>query len=145
MEKEDGACLERGEEMTHFTQQELELLRIRNPHVRPEGEPVFKEEPEEFESRLQAKCTDWLRKHGIKYIHVQGRKNRAGILDLYCFMPKARVVIFELKGERGGMSTEQEDWVRYLNFHEYEVHANVRSFKRFLEVMEQERKCQPQG
>ena len=131
--------------MTHFTQQELELLQIRNRYVRPEGEPALKEQPAESESTLQADCTDWLRKHGIKYIHVQGKKNQAGILDLYCFMPKGRVVVFELKGQRGGMSPEQEDWVRYLNFHGYEVHANIRSFKRFLEVMEQERKCQPQG
>lgn len=122
--------------MTHLTQQDLDLLTIRNPHVRPEGQPPPKEEePEEFESKLQAKCTKWLRDHGIKYIHVVGKKNRAGILDLYCFLPGPWVVIFELKGERGGMSDEQEKWVAYLNFHKYEVYAGIKSYKRFLEIM----------
>jgi len=121
--------------LTHFTPQELELLRIRNPHVRPEGEPTFKEETEEFESKLQAKCTKWLREHGIRYIHVYGKKNRAGILDLYCFMPNAHVIVFELKSDTGRMSDEQKEWVSYLNYHGYEVHPNIRTFKKFLEII----------
>ena len=125
--------------MTHYTQQELDLITIRNPHVRPEGEPPPKEETEEFESKLQAKCTQWLRDHGIKYIHVHGKKNRAGILDLYCFMPDDHVIVFELKGDTGRMSDEQKEWVSYLNYHGYEVYAGVRSYKRFLEVMHKSR------
>ena len=123
--------------MTHMTPQDLEILRIRNPHVVPDGEPTTNE-AEEIESKLQAKCTKWLREHGWKYIHVQGKKNRAGILDLYVFLPKDHVVVFELKSKTGRMKDEQKEWVSYLAYHRYSVYPGVKSYKRFLEIMAKE-------
>jgi len=92
------------------------------------------------ESDLLRKCTEWLRKKHIKYIHVIGKKNKAGILDLYCFLPQAHVVVFELKSKTGRMSDEQKEWVAYLGYHRYSVYPGVKSFKRFVKIINDELK-----
>lgn len=124
--------------MTHFTEQELLILeQRRNPA--PNSFSNDKPDPGP-ESELQKKCTEWLRERYIKYIHVQGKKNKAGILDLYCFLPKAHIVVFELKSGTGRMSDEQKEWVSYLNYHKYKVHPGIKSFTRFVEIMIKELK-----
>lgn len=121
--------------MTHITEEEFQIIQQRlNPspnHFSDEARP----DPGP-ESNLLRKCTQWCRDHGYKYIHVQGKKNQAGILDLYIFMPNAQVVIFELKSKGKGMSPEQKAWVSYLSYHSYKVFPGVKSYKRFLEIVE---------
>lgn len=119
--------------MTHMTEQEWLIIQQRiNPAVNTFSNDTPDPGPEGI---LLGKCTEWLRERYIKYIHVQGKKNKAGILDLYCFCPKAHIVVFELKSKTGRMSDEQKEWVSYLGFHRYSVYPGVKSFKRFVEIM----------
>lgn len=122
----------------HYTEEEFLILEQRQ-NLAPNSFSNDSPDPG-LESKLLKKCTEWLREQYIKYIHVQGKKNRAGILDLYCFCPKAHVVVFELKSSTGRMSDEQKKWVSYLNYHKYSVYPGVKSFKRFVEIMIKELK-----
>ena len=126
--------------MTRKTERWTELdFQIHEQRVNPAPNTFNDERPDPGpESKLLSKCTEWLRERYIKYIHVQGKKNKAGILDLYCFLPKAHVVVFELKSKTGRMSDEQKEWVAYLGYHGYSVYPGVKSYKRFLEIMVKE-------
>lgn len=94
------------------------------------------DEYEGRESRLQRKCTEWLKMKGFPYIHDNSRgKNRAGaILDLHIYLPEGRHVICELKTKGNKMSKEQKETYFKLLYLGHEVHE-VRSYKRFLEIM----------
>jgi len=88
------------------------------------------------ESTLLKKCTDFLRRNNIKYFHDYSRGvNEPGILDLYIFMAKRRLVVIELKIKGGRLSKEQKEWISYLSYHGYEVYRNVKSYKKFIEIL----------
>ena len=88
------------------------------------------------ESVLLNKCTKHLRENHFKYIHDNSRgDNAAGILDLYIFLPKRRLVVIELKAKKGRLTKEQKEWISYLLYHGYNVYPDVRSYKRFLELL----------
>jgi len=88
------------------------------------------------ESALLKKCTDFLRRNHIKFIHDYSQgDNEPGILDLYIFLPKRRLVVIELKAEKGRLSKEQQETIIYLLYCGFEVHKNVRSYKRFMEII----------
>ncbi|MFH1953151.1 MAG: VRR-NUC domain-containing protein [Pseudomonadota bacterium] len=87
------------------------------------------------EEKLQSKCESWLKDHGYPYFHDRSRKkNQAGIPDLICFLPEGRCVIIELKAKEGRLTKEQQQILKMLKWLKHEVYE-VRSFKRFLEVM----------
>ena len=89
-----------------------------------------------LESKLLKKCTDFLRRNHYKFIHDYSRAiNERGYLDLYIFMPKRRLVVIELKAEKGRLSDEQKEWANYLLYHGYEVYRKVMSYKRFIEII----------
>jgi len=94
-------------------------------------------EEDEPESKLLSRCTEFLRKNNYKYFHdYSKKKNEAGILDLYIFLPKKRLVVMELKKPKTGrLSDKQKEWVSYLLYHGYEVYPDVRSYKKFIEVI----------
>jgi len=125
--------------MTHFkTEEDYQIFLTRkslNKCIQPPGDDTPDPGPE---NDLQTKCQDWLKEKNHKYIHVRGKKNDAGILDLNIFLPKRRFVAIELKSKRGRMSREQKLWVSYLNYHGYSVYPGVKSYKRFLEIMAKE-------
>ena len=88
------------------------------------------------EARLQKKCEKWLKSHGYPYFHDRSRKrNKAGLPDLICFLPEGRTVIIELKAKGGRLSKEQQHTIRMLKYLKHEVYE-VRSYKRFLQIME---------
>ena len=39
------------------------------------------------------------------------------------------------KPKTGRLSSGQRDWISYLLYHGYEVHSDVRSYKKFLEII----------
>lgn len=121
-----------------YTQDDRDFLEVQHrKQVTPDSIDKSKEQADSGpESTLLSKCTEYLDKHHYKYFHdYSKKKNKAGILDLYIFLPKKRLVVIELKSEDGRTSKEQKDWISYLLYHGYEVYKNVRSYKRFLEIL----------
>lgn len=122
--------------MTHYSEEEfLEIeQRLNNQRFKAFQN---KDTPDPgLESNLLKKCTDHLRKNHIKFIHDYSRKkNEAGILDLYIFLAKRRLVVIELKAEKGRLRKEQKEWISYLSYHGYEVYPGVKSYKRFIEIL----------
>lgn len=99
---------------------------------------ISTDEIDEPESKLQSKCNKFLREHNYKFIHDYSRGvNEPGYLDLYIFLPKRRLVVIELKVKKGRHSKEQKEWISYLNYHGYEVYPDVRSYKRFVEIIDE--------
>ena len=89
------------------------------------------------ESKLLSKCIKYLKERHYKFFHDYSRGvNKAGFLDLYIFLPLGRLVVIELKAKTGRLSAEQKEWINYLLFHRYNVYPEVRSFKRFIEIIE---------
>jgi hypothetical protein len=91
------------------------------------------------ESELQRKAEAWLNGKGYPYIHDRSRgKNKPGsILDLHIYLPKGRHVVIECKDKKGRMTDEQKETYRKLLYLGHEVYE-CRSFKRFLQIMENE-------
>lgn len=88
------------------------------------------------ERRLQAKCLQYCQDKTYKVWHDWSRKkNQPGWPDLMIFMPEGRVRLVELKSAGRKLRKEQQEVSRHLLFLGHRVHI-VRSFKRFLEVME---------
>lgn len=89
------------------------------------------------ESDLQRKAQEWMDNKGFPWIHDRSRgKNRPGqILDLYCFLPKGRVEIFEFKVKGNTLSDEQEKTYKNLIRNGHRVHE-CRSFKGFLGIVD---------
>ena len=124
--------------MTHYTEEEyLEIeQRLNNNRFKAFQDPEEDTPDPGPESTLLGKCTEHLRKNGIKYFHDYSRCiNEPGILDLYIFFHKKRLVVMELKSEEGTHSPAQKETIKYLLYHGYEVYSGVRSYKRFLEIL----------
>jgi len=122
--------------MTGYTKDDREFLETMVMKAKPDI-PLTKELADPGpESVLLSKCTDYLKRHHYRYFHDYSQRiNKAGFLDLYIFLPKKRLVIIELKSGTGGLSDEQKETVSYLLYHGYEVHQNVQSYHKFLEIM----------
>lgn len=86
------------------------------------------------ESHLQAKIEKWAKSKGYPCWHDRSRKkNQPGWPDVILFL-KDRVILIELKSQKGRLSTEQKilrQQFIYLG-HEWQ---EVRSYKKFLEVL----------
>lgn len=123
----------------NYTEEEfLEIeQRLNNQRFKEFPSSLNKDTPDPgLESKLLSRCTEHLRKNNIKYFHDYSRGiNEPGILDLYIFFHKKRLVVIELKSETGRHSKEQKEWISYLLYHGYEVHQNVRSYKRFIGIL----------
>ena len=89
------------------------------------------------ESELQRKAEEWLTERGYPFIHDRSRrKNKRGkILDLHIYLSQGRHVVIELKAKGKTMTDEQRETYRKILFLGHEIYE-VRSFKRFLEIME---------
>jgi len=122
--------------MTGYTKDDREFLETMVMKAKPDI-PLTKELADPGpESVLLSKCTDYLKRHHYRYFHDYSRGvNEAGILDLYIFAPKRRLIIIELKIKGGRLSKEQKEWISYLLYHGYEVYQNVQSYHKFLEIM----------
>jgi len=114
---------------------EEQMEKIRSSKPNPEF--TMKEIPDPGpESRLQSKAEKWCRTCGYPYFHDRSRgKNVAGWPDLTVCLPKGRVVFVEFKGKSGRLRKEQAQLHRQLLYLGHEVHT-VKSYKRFLEIME---------
>lgn len=124
--------------MTTYTKDDREFLEVQlQKQTLQTGIDEPKDTPDPGpESVLLSKCTDYLKRHHYRYFHDYSQRiNKAGFLDLYIFLPKKRLVIIELKSGTGGLSDEQKETVSYLLYHGYEVHQNVQSYHKFLEIM----------
>jgi hypothetical protein len=96
------------------------------------------------ESRLQSVCESYLTMRHIPYLHlttaikrrIAGRfhifpvEGMTGYPDLIIFMPRARVLLVELKTEKGKLSKDQERVFEYLGMKSHLVHI-IRSFEDF--------------
>ena len=89
------------------------------------------------ESDLQGKAEEWLNERGYPFIHdrSRGKNKRGNILDLHIYLPEGRHVVIELKAKGKTMTDEQKDTYRKILFLGHEIYE-VRSFKKFLEIME---------
>jgi len=102
---------------------------------------VEEETPDEGpEIALQRKCEAWLKERGYPFVHdLSRKKNKAGnILDLHIYLPKGRHVVIEIKARGKKMTPEQIETFKKIMFLGHEIHE-VRSFRRFLEIMAEER------
>lgn len=127
--------------MTRWSEQEYEEFKLKRycGHTRKELGDTFAPEADEGpESDLQRKAEFWLKDHGFPYIHDRSRKkNRSGaILDLHCYLPKGRHVVIELKAKGKKMSPEQMETFRKIQNLGHEIYRDVRSYKRFLEIVQ---------
>lgn len=88
------------------------------------------------ESRLQARIEADLKRRGYFYFHDRSRgDNEPGLPDLVIAMPKGRTVWMELKAKAGRMTQDQKRVrliLMYLGHEFYEV----RSFRRYLEIVD---------
>jgi hypothetical protein len=88
------------------------------------------------ESKLQAKCEDWLRARGWPFFHDRSRKkNKRGIPDLVIFAPGAQVILIELKAKGGRLSDEQIRFRQTAGLNGHVVYE-CRSFKKFKEIVD---------
>jgi hypothetical protein len=92
-----------------------------------------------LENVLQRKCEDWLNARGFPFLHDRSKRvNPAGMfLDLHIYLPEGRHVVIELKAKdgRNRVEKEQVETYRKLMFLGHEIYI-VRSFKRFMQIME---------
>jgi hypothetical protein len=87
------------------------------------------------ESKLQAKCEEYLRGRGWPFFHDRSRKkNKAGIPDLIIFAPNSQVILIELKAKGGRLSGEQIRFRQNAGRNGHVVHE-CRSFKKFSEII----------
>ena len=118
--------------MTHWTQGQLDEFNARRDswvlsNDNPDPGP---------ESKLQSKCLAYCRDHGWPVFHDWSMKtNKAGFPDLFIFTEGGRMILIELKSGNAKLRTEQQALHRQLNWLGHKVHV-VRSYKRFLEIME---------
>ena len=92
------------------------------------------------ESDLQSKIFDWCRQRGYPCFHDYSRKkNMAGWPDLTIVMEGPRVLFVELKAEKGPLRKAQRDLKQVFAWLKHDYHV-VRSFKRFLEVVNNDNK-----
>ena len=98
--------------------------------------PKGKDEPDPGpESALQKKCEDWLTARGWGYFHDRSRKkNKSGLPDLIIWAPECKTLQVELKAKGGRLLEEQVRFRQNIGRNGHVVHE-VRSFKRFLEIV----------
>jgi len=133
--------------MNRWTDAELQAYLAKNKkfEVTETIEPDETPDPGR-ENILQGKCEDWLDARGFPFIHDRSRrKNKKGkILDLHIYLPAGRHVVIELKSETGIMKPEQIETYRKILFLGHEIYK-ARSFKRFLELMNEQNNYQKPG
>jgi hypothetical protein len=102
------------------------------------------------ESRLQSLCESYLTMRHIPYLHlttvikrkIAGRffclpvPGMTGYPDLIIFMPRARVLLVELKSEKGVLSTDQKRVFTELGAKGHIVFT-IRSFEAFKELVDE--------
>jgi len=121
--------------MTRWTQEQLDEFNVRRGSWVDPDKDLPDPGPE---SKLQAKCLKYCKEKGYPVWHDWSRKaNVAGFPDLMIFLPEARFVLIELKAASGRLRKEQQALHRNLMFLGHIVHV-VRSYKRFIEIMEGE-------
>jgi hypothetical protein len=92
---------------------------------------------EGLERDLQQRCEDYLDQEALYFIHDRSKKaNRPGILDLTVFLWGGVTVSFELKSKNGSLSKEQKETVSKLRMLGHEVHTSVRSYQRFVKIIQ---------
>lgn len=125
-----------GDNWTEERYQEYQqrAARWRKPTVAP-----AKEEADDGpESKLQAKAERWFRERGYPFFHDKSRgRNTPGWVDLVGALPNRRTVYLEFKARGGRLRPEQERLRLQLMHLGHEWHE-VRSYRRFLEIVEGE-------
>ena len=119
--------------MTHLTEEEYQAL-LSNMAPKEEAAPDTPDPG--LESKLLNKCLAYCKERGFPAWHDWSRKkNEPGWPDLQIYPPGGKPVLIELKSAKGVFRKEQQDLARQFMFLGYR-YEKVRSFKRFLEVME---------
>lgn len=96
------------------------------------------------ESALQGKIMQWAKRRGYPIQANRQTKNAKGLLtpgwpDITLILPDGKVLFIELKSSRGRLSPEQKHLRLQFMALGHRVHE-VRSYKRFLEVLNEERR-----
>lgn len=125
--------------MTRWTQEQLDDYRnrIHFGHLLP---PTEQESDHGPESKLQARIVAWCKEWGKPYLSFRQSRNAKGFLtpgwpDLTICLPSGRVLFIELKSAKGVVKAEQKAIHLQLMALGHEVHV-IRSFKRFMEIVE---------
>lgn len=118
----------------NWTQEQLEAYQAKRGKAEEQ-----KHEPDEgLESRLQAKIEKHLDGLGYYYFHDRSRKvNKPGHPDLIIACPGGRTLWLELKARGGKLSDDQQVVQMKLMYLKHEFYE-IRSFKRFIEVLHRE-------
>ena len=114
----------------------LQLRRAMDAEARPDDDPEVPDVGPE--SKLQAKCLTYCKDRGYLVYHDWSRKrNTAGWPDMFCFLPKSRLILVELKAAGGKLRAEQQALKRQLMYLGFKVYV-VKSYKRFVEILKGE-------
>jgi hypothetical protein len=124
--------------MTHLTEEEYQILQQR---LNPSPNHFSGDTPDPGpESRLLSKCLEYCKERGYPAFHDRSRgKNQPGWPDLLVFLPRGKVILIELKSAKGIFRKEQEALARQFMYLKHRW-FKVRSFTKFLEIMEEETK-----
>ena len=122
-----------GEIMPRLTKEQADRLIDRARHN-------F-QDPDERESVLQGKITQWAKDHGYPCLSFRQSKKAHGFLlpgypDITLALPKGRVVFLELKTKKGYLSKAQKEIRQQLTYLGHEYHV-VRTWKKFIEIVEE--------
>ena len=120
----------------NWTEDQLAAYMAQRQDMRRGPDPVEDVPDPGPESRLQARCLQYCKDRGWPVWHDWSRKrNNPGWPDLIVFKPEGVVKLVELKAAAGKLRREQEAMKRQFMYLKHEVQV-VRSFKRFVEVVE---------
>ena len=104
--------------------------------INPQENETIEDIPDQGpESDLQGKVQKWAKEHGFPCWHDRSRKkNEPGWPDCILFLKESRVVLIELKAEKGVFSEDQKRLRSQFAFLKHEYHK-VKSYKHFLKIM----------
>ncbi len=127
--------------MTHFSEQEFQVLMARQRGDIIDGNPYGDDEADPGpESDLSKSIRNWVKDRGYKaIINPQNKKLswfiEAGMPDVVLFLPFGQVACFELKSKSGRLSDDQKSTKQILSWLGHTLHE-IRNFKKFLEIVE---------
>jgi hypothetical protein len=126
--------------MTHYSEAEYQILLSRGL----KGWKKFSDVPDEgLESGLLSKCLIYCKERGYPIFHDRSRgKNQAGWPDLQIYLPGGKAILVELKSAKGSLRKEQEQLARQFMYLKHRYYK-VRSYSRFLKIMEEELQGNP--
>ena len=119
-----------------MSEDQLLEYQIRQARFAKKSEPCKDEADEGLECELDKKIANYCRDKGWYHFHDRSRGiNKAGNPDWIICMPKGRTIWIECKAANGRLSEAQKTTITQLLGLGHEIYE-VRSFKRFLEIIE---------